>query len=120
VALAELTTGIMGAPDGWVQEVISAGESAGERIWQMPLYPEYKDKLKSNIADMMNSGGRFGGASVAGAFLQQFVGDTPWAHLDVAGTAWTEKEHAWQDKGATGVMIRTLVELAEKLGASVS
>jgi leucyl aminopeptidase len=67
--------------------------------------------LKSNIADMMNSGGRFGGALAAGKFLQQFVGDTPWVHLDVAGTAYTEKDHAWQIKGATGVMVRTLVEL---------
>lgn len=117
VALAELTTGIMGTPQTWVTQVMAAGERAGERLWQMPLYPEYKDKLKSNIADTMNSGGRFGGASVAAAFLRQFVGETPWAHLDVAGTAWTEKEPAWQDKGATGVMIRTLVELAESASA---
>ncbi len=113
VALGDLTSGVMGAPQGWVDEVLAAADQMGERLWQMPLYKEYKDNLKSNIADMMNTGTRYGGACNAAAFLQQFVGDTPWAHLDIAGTAWTEKDRAWQMKGATGVMIRTLIELAE-------
>jgi leucyl aminopeptidase len=105
----------MGAPQSWVGEVLSAADRAGERLWQMPLYPEYKEKLKSNIADLMNTGGRFGGACIAAAFLQQFVGSTPWAHLDIAGTAWTEKDNPWQSKGATGIMIRTLVDLAQNM-----
>lgn len=113
VALGTLATGAMGKPQVWVDEVLKAGHQAGERIWQMPLYPEYFDLLKSNIADMMNSGARWGGASIAASFLHQFVGNTPWVHLDIAGTAWTEKDSAWQMKGATGVMIRTLIELAE-------
>ena len=112
VSLGTVATGAMGAPDAWLDEVVAAAWRAGERIWPMPLYPEYLDLLKSNIADMMNTGGRFGGALAAGKFLQQFVGDTPWVHLDVAGTAYTEKDHPWQIKGATGAMVRALVELA--------
>ena len=116
VALGDVTSGAMGGPQGWVDTVLGASKEAGERVWQMPLYSEYFANMKSNIADMMNSGTRYGGALNAGAFLQQFVGETPWTHLDVAGTAWLEKERAWQDKGATGVMVRTLVKLAERPG----
>jgi leucyl aminopeptidase len=112
VALGTVATGAMGSPQSWVDTVIAAAGRAGERLWPMPLYPEYLEQLKSNIADVMNTGGRWGSALTAGAFLQQFVADTPWAHLDIAGTAWLEKDTAWQIKGATGVMIRTLVELA--------
>ena len=113
IALGTAATGAMGKPQSWVDVVLGAAGRAGERLWQMPLYPEYLDQLKSNIADLMNTGGRNGGALTAGMFLQQFVGDTPWVHLDVAGTAWTEKDFPWQMKGATGEMIRTLVELAQ-------
>jgi leucyl aminopeptidase len=112
VSLGTVATGAMGTPDEWLDEVVAASQRAGERIWPMPLYPEYFELLKSNIADMTNSGGRFGGGLAAAKFLQQFVGDTPWVHLDVAGTAYTEKDHPWQLKGATGAMARTLVELA--------
>ena len=112
IALGSVATGAMGKPQDWVDSVVAAAGRAGERIWPMPLFPEYFDSIKSNIADMMNSGGRFGGALTAGIFLQQFVADTPWVHLDIAGTAWLEKDSAWQTRGATGVMIRTLIELA--------
>ncbi len=112
VALGDVATGAMGNNEEWTNQVLAAAKATGEPLWPMPLYPEYTDKLKSNIADLMNTGGRFGGALTAGAFLQQFVGDTPWVHLDVAGTAYTEKDYSWQMKGATGVMIRTLIELA--------
>jgi leucyl aminopeptidase len=104
----------MGSPQEWVDSAVGAAGRAGERLWPMPLYPEYFDQIKSNIADMMNSGGRWGSALTAGIFLQQFVADTPWVHLDIAGTAWLEKDTAWQMKGATGVMVRTLVELATR------
>jgi leucyl aminopeptidase len=116
VALGTVATGALGTPDSWLEEVVAASRRAGERIWPMPSYTEYFDLLKSNIADMMNSGGRFGGALAAGKFLEQFVGDTPWVHLDVAGTAYTEKDHPWQMKGATGAMVRTLVELVAPSG----
>jgi leucyl aminopeptidase len=113
IALGTAASGIMGTPQDWVNTVMSASERAGERVWQMPLYDDYKKQLKSNIADLMNTGGRAGGAVTAGMFLRQFVGDTPWAHIDIAGTAWTEKDTTWQTRGATGAMIRTLIELAE-------
>lgn len=112
VALGDVATGAMGNNEDWTNQVLAAAKATGEPLWPMPLYPEYTEKLKSNIADLMNTGGRFGGALTAAAFLQQFVGDTPWVHLDVAGTAYTEKDVSWQMKGATGVMIRTLIELA--------
>jgi len=115
VALGTAATGIMGQPQSWVDEVAGAAARSGERVWQMPLYQEYLDQIKSNIADIMNSGGRFAGALTAGIFLQQFVADTPWVHLDIAGTAWTEKDSSWQMKGATGVMIRTLIDLGENV-----
>jgi leucyl aminopeptidase len=117
IALGELASGVMGNPQGWVDDVLAVAELSGERMWQMPLYPEYKEKLKSNVADLMNTGGRFGGAPIAAAFLKEFVGDTPWAHLDIAGTAWTEKDSAWQTRGATGSSIRTLITLAEAQAA---
>lgn len=116
VALGDVATGAMGNNEDWTRIVLDAAKATAEPLWPMPLYQEYTDKIKSNIADMMNTGGRFGGALTAGAFLQQFVGDTPWVHLDIAGTAYTEKDHTWQMKGATGVMIRTLIELAANTG----
>ena len=119
IALGAGAAGVMGTPQNWVETVTAAATQAGERAWQMPLYPEYKDQLKSNIADMMNVGGRPAGALTAGTFLREFVDDTPWAHLDIAGTAWAEKDTAWQTRGATGVMIRTLIELAETAGSPV-
>ena len=82
----------------------------------MPLFEDYKEQLKSEIADMLNSPGRPAGAITAAIFLQEFVGKTPWAHLDIAGTAWAEDARAWSPKGATGVMIRTLVEIARSAG----
>ena len=116
IALGDAATGIMGRPQGWIDSVLSSTRTAGELAWQLPIFPEYRDKLKSNIADLMNTGGRYGGAVNAAAFLQEFAGDKPWAHLDVAGTAWTERDTAWQLKGATGSMVRTLIALAEQVG----
>lgn len=112
IALGDAATGAVGNNAEWTAELLVAAKAAGEYVWPMPLYSEYGDKLKSNIADMMNTGGRYGGALTAAAFLEQFVGETAWVHLDIAGTAYTEKDYAWQTKGATGTMIRTLVELA--------
>ena len=114
IALGTVATGAMGGPQDWLDSVLAAADRAGERVWPMPLYPEYLDQIKSNIADLMNTGGRFGSALTAGIFLQQFVADTPWVHLDIAGTAYLEKDCAWQIKGATGVMVRTLIELATR------
>ncbi len=77
----------------------------------MPLYDEYADQLRSEIADMINSGGRPAGACTAAMFLKEFAGDLPWAHLDIAGTAWADEGKPWQPKGPTGVAVRTLAEL---------
>jgi leucyl aminopeptidase len=115
VALGKVTTGLFGT-DAWVDVVRSAAERGGERVWPLPLFEEYKESLKSEIADMLNSPGRPAGAITAAMFLKEFVDDTPWAHLDIAGTAWADEARAWTIKGATGVMIRTLVEIARTAG----
>jgi leucyl aminopeptidase len=78
----------------------------------MPVFDDYKEQLKSEIADFSNTGGRPGGAITAALFIKEFAGDRPWAHLDIAGTAWAEDTKPYQPKGATGVGVRTLVELA--------
>ncbi|HXE81083.1 MAG TPA: hypothetical protein VNK41_10050, partial [Vicinamibacterales bacterium] len=83
-----------------------------DRLWPMPLADEYFEQLKSEIADMINSGGRYGGAITAAMFLKQFVGDAAWAHLDIAATAWVDEPKPWQAKGPSGVAVRTLIELA--------
>jgi leucyl aminopeptidase len=103
---------LFGQPDAWVDVVRRTGTKAGDRLWPMPLYEDYADQLKSEIADMVNTGGRPAGACTAAMFLKEFAGGLPWAHLDIAGTAWAEEAKPWQAKGATGVAVRTLVELA--------
>ena len=112
VALGKTTTGLFGTPDGWVEAVRRASERAGDRSWPMPVFDDYKDQLKSEIADFTNTGGRPGGAITAALFLKEFAGDLPWVHMDIAGTAWAEEAKPYQPKGATGVGVRTLVELA--------
>ena len=91
--------------------VRSAATRAGDRLWHMPIYEEAREQLRSEIADMMTVGGRPGGASTAAAFLREFTGDLPWVHLDIAGTAWAETRKSYQPKGATGVAVRTLIDL---------
>jgi leucyl aminopeptidase len=112
VALGKVASGVFGEPQEWVQSVTGAAERTGERLWNLPLYPEYREQLESELADLKNVGGREGGASTAAAFLQTFAGGKPWVHLDIAGTAWTETTTAVGEAGATGVMVRTMVELA--------
>src|SRR5688572_15670049 len=112
VALGKTTSGLFGTPAPWVEQVRLASERSGDRSWPMPIFDDYKDHLKSEIADFTNSGGRAAGAITAALFLKEFVGDLPWVHMDIAGTAWAEEAKAYQPKGATGVGVRTLVELA--------
>ena len=112
VALGKLASGVLGQPPGWVDSVRDAAEHAGERVWPLPLYDEYREQLRSETADLMNSGGRAGGACTAAAFLKAFTGDAHWAHVDIAGTAWVDDTRPSEPKGATGVMVRTLTELA--------
>jgi leucyl aminopeptidase len=112
VALGKLTTGLFGTPPWWVEQVRRVGERAGDRMWPMPLQAEYFEQLKSEIADFTNTGGRAGGSITAALFLKEFTGGLPWAHLDIAGTAWSEETRPYQPKGASGVAVRTLTELA--------
>jgi leucyl aminopeptidase len=112
VALGKTTSGLFGTPDAWVDRVRQASERAGDRSWPMPVFDDYKDQFKSEIADFSNTGGRPGGAITAALFIKEFTGDLPWVHIDIAGTAWAEEAKPYQPKGATGVAVRTLVELA--------
>jgi leucyl aminopeptidase len=112
VALGKTTSGLFGRPAAWVEQVRRASERAGDRSWPMPLFDDYKDLLRSEIADFTNTGGRPGGAISAAVFLKEFAGDVPWVHMDIAGTAWAEETKPYQPKGATGVGVRTLAELA--------
>jgi leucyl aminopeptidase len=110
VALGPTTAGAFG-PDGKVMEgVLAAARAAGEDVWRMPLTETLKEQLKSEVADLKNAGERWGGAISAAWFLKEFVGETPWVHLDIAGPASTSKERGYLAKGATGAGIRTLVE----------
>lgn len=110
IALGHHASAVMGNDDTVVDELKAAGERSGERCWPFPLWKEYRKQLDSPAADLKNVGGRPGGSITAGAFLKEFVGDTPWAHLDVAGTAWGEGSLSYQRKGALGTPTRLLIE----------
>ena len=110
VALGTVASGIMGNDETLINKLISTAKDSGEIFWQMPMYKEYFASLKSDIADMKNTGSRYGGASAAGLFLQEFVDDkTKWAHIDIAGTAYIEKPQKEFISGATGAGVRTLL-----------
>ena len=109
VALGNHASGLMGNDEDLVAEVQAAGEATAERAWPLPLFEEYTEQIKGETADIKNSGGRGGGALTAGAFLKEFA-DFPWAHLDIAGTAYGKKGNAYTTRGATGVPARLLVE----------
>ena len=109
VALGTQASGILGNDEEFINRIIETGKRNGERFWQLPMWEEYFDSLKSDIADMKNTGSRWGGASTAGVFLQKFVKDVKWAHLDIAGTAFLEKGQKEFISGATGAGVRTLL-----------
>ncbi|NOQ18155.1 MAG: leucyl aminopeptidase [Dehalococcoidales bacterium] len=111
IALGDVCSGAFGNNQELIDRVIAAGGEAGELIWPMPMYEQYKEQNKSDVADIKNTGGRYGGAITAAQFLAEFVGDTPWVHLDIAGTFISDKEKGYLTKGATGVAVRTLVNL---------
>ncbi|HBA88819.1 MAG TPA: leucyl aminopeptidase [Geobacter sp.] len=110
VALGHEASGMMGNDQRLMDALKRAGERTGERLWQLPLWDEYGEAMKSDIADLKNAGSRDGGSISAGWFLKQFVGETRWAHLDIAGTAWSDKARPYSPKGATGVGVRLLIE----------
>jgi leucyl aminopeptidase len=113
VALGADVAGLMSNNDAWSQKVLAACQAVGEKAWPLPMFPHYKEMIKSDVADMRNTGGsRYAGAISAAKFLEEFVADVPWVHLDIAGPAWAEKENATRESGGTGCFVRTLVELA--------
>jgi leucyl aminopeptidase len=115
VALGTLNSGAFTNNQALLDKLLAAGRAAGERIWPMPMDVEYDELIKSDVAEIKNTGGRKGGAITGAKFLQHFVGETPWVHLDIAGTFETDTERGSQPKGGTGVMVRTLVNLAVEL-----
>ncbi|HLH44550.1 MAG TPA: leucyl aminopeptidase [Bryobacteraceae bacterium] len=112
VALGNVNIGVFTNNEGLLGRVMAAAKTEGEKAWHMPLDEEYKDLLKSAFADLANIGGRWGGAVSAAWFLREFAGDTPWVHLDIAGTAWLDDAKPYMAKGPTGVCVRTFARLA--------
>jgi len=115
IALGKVCTGAFGNNQELIDRILAAGAEAGELIWQMPMYEQYKEQNKSDVADIKNVGGRYGGAITGAQFIAEFAEDTPWVHLDIAGTFMADKEQNYLAKGATGVSVRTLVNLVLSL-----
>ncbi len=112
VALGEQVTGAFTNDQAWCDDVLASAKRTGEDIWQLPMFDHYADLLASDVADCKNVGGRWGGAITAGKFLEKFVGDVPWVHLDIAGPSFASSSKPHQEGGATGCMVRTLIEAA--------
>ena len=114
VALANINVGVFsGADQSWTDKLLASAKAVGEKMWQMPMDDEYREFIKGSFADIQNIGSGKGGGSITGAwFIREFAGDTPWIHLDIAGTAWNDDAKPWLAKGPTGVALRTLVNLA--------
>jgi leucyl aminopeptidase len=112
IALGRTTTGLFAAPPSWASIVERTANRAGDRAWPLPLFDDYREQLRSDIADLTNIGGRAAGAITAAIFLKEFTGALPWAHLDIGGTAWCDEAQPFQPKGPTGVAVRTLAGLA--------
>ena len=113
IALGSGASGLMGNDDSLLEKIRAAGDRSGERAWPLPTWPVYKDLLKSEVADIKNSAGREAGTIAGAMFLQNFVDGRPWAHLDIAGTAWAEKERPYVPKGSVGVGVRMLLDLLD-------
>jgi leucyl aminopeptidase len=96
------------------RDFLEACRQTGERAWRLPLDDDYKETLKSHVADVKNIGGKWGGAVTAAKFLEMFIGSVPWIHLDIAGPSWCDSDNASRDIGATGCFVRSLVRLAER------
>ncbi len=110
IALGDTVIGMMGTDNKLKQKIRDAAEFTGERLWELPLWEEYHELIKSDIADLKNTGGRAGGAITAAAFLSKFVGEYPWVHLDIAGPVWLNKDKPYMPKGASGIGVRLLVQ----------
>jgi leucyl aminopeptidase len=117
VALGYANAGVFSNDDSFYERFSKALAASGEKMWRLPLGEEYLDQMRSSIADLQNTGGRWGGASTAAAFLKEFAEDTPWIHLDIAGTAWMDDQKPWIAKGPSGIAVRSLVELVRGFGS---
>jgi leucyl aminopeptidase len=120
VALGNHATGMMGTDEAMMERLRAAGERTAERVWPLPLFEEYSKQIKSDFADIKNTGGREAGSITGAAFLKEFVGKVPWVHLDIAGTAWTREGKSYVPKGATGVGVRLLVEALHDMAEAPS
>jgi leucyl aminopeptidase len=113
IALGHDVAGLMSNDETWLQRVLAAAQAAGERAWPLPMYPLYGEMIKSDVADIKNTGGsRYGGAITAAKLLEEFVAGVPWVHFDIAGPAWAEHDNVTRASGGTGCFVRTLIELA--------
>ena len=117
IALGDVYVAVLGSDQDWVNQIIEAGKRCGEKLWQLPLDRDYREQIKSEIADIKNTGGRKAGTITAAYFLREFVEDTPWAHLDIAGTAWNESGKPYLSVGPTGVCVRTLANLVSQIAS---
>lgn len=117
VALGKDVTGLVTNNNEFLESLKKASNMSGEKVWELPNFPEYKKLIKSDIADLKNIGGRWAGTITAGLFIGEFVGDTPWVHMDIAGTAWKDSEESYFTKGGTGVGVRTLYYLAKSMNS---
>jgi leucyl aminopeptidase len=115
IALGHHATAVLGNDQKLVQDLLSAGEESGERLWQLPLWEDYDKLIKSDVADVKNTGGRAAGTITAAAFLKKFASDFRWAHLDIAGTAWRDQNQPYTPKGGTGVGVRMLIAFLQKM-----
>jgi len=112
VALANVNVGVFGSDQPFTDRLLASSKAVGEKMWQMPIDDDYREFIKGTVADIQNIGSGKGGGAIAGAmFIKEFTGDTPWIHLDIAGTAWNDDAKPWLAKGPTGVALRTLVHL---------
>jgi len=114
IALGDVNTAVIGTDQKLIDEIIAAGKETGEKFWQLPLDKEYSKQIKSDIADIKNVGGRKAGTITAAAFLKEFAEDVSWAHLDIAGTAWSDEAKPYRAKGPTGIAVRTLLRIVAR------
>jgi leucyl aminopeptidase len=118
VALGNDVAGMMTNDQSWCDAVRAAADACGEPMWQLPMFAEYGEQIRSEVADIKNIGnGRWGGAITAAKFLEEFVGGKPWVHLDIAGPAFLDSAKPWIDAGGSGFAVRTLVEVARRIGS---
>jgi leucyl aminopeptidase len=116
VALGPKMAGLFSNNDSFCKELMAVCRKTGERVWRLPLHDDFKEQLKSSVADLKNIGGKWGGAATAAKFLEQFVSSTPWIHLDIAGPSWCDTENSTRDAGGTGCFVRSLVAYVERRG----